>query len=190
MDGIHLTNILAQEFMDHMVQTLSIKKLTRILDILKVKLMKVFTNLQLRIQVSIQPHTLDNKKLTLIMAIRIQISNGLIKKNLHCPNINTNIIITTRLRILETVVFLRKFNNSHLMINQFYHNHGEEQRKHIQSTDSKTTHGTTSMLLKLDTSITITITPKHKILEIVELLKKFNNSHPMINQCSHNHGEG
>jgi hypothetical protein len=123
----------------------------------------------------------------LIMVIKIPNSNGL-TKNL-CPNININITITTKPRILEIVESMRAFNSLHLMINQFFHNHGEEQRKRILSMDSRTHLGTTLMHPKLNINTTINIIIKHKILEIVESMRAYNSLHLMINQSSLNHGE-
>jgi hypothetical protein len=90
---------------------------------------------------------------------------------------------------------LKKFNNSHLPINQFFHNHGEELRLLIQPMDSRTHHGNGSienqrrLWLKKDIITTIIITIKLRILAMKALLKRSMDSHQTTNQYSHSHGE-
>jgi hypothetical protein len=104
-------------------------------------------------------------------------------------NIDINIIITIKLRILEILVLPRRSNNLPLPIRASSHNHGEEQRKPIQSMDSKTHHGTISTPPKLDINTTITTMLKLKILEILVLMSLSNNLPQPIRVSSQNHGE-
>merc|ERR1719272_2611689 len=77
-----------------------------------------------------QNHGEELRRLTHKMDSKTQPGNGLIRKLWSKNTIDT--IITIRHVILETKALLKKSMASHLPISQFYHNHGEEQRKLIQ----------------------------------------------------------
>jgi hypothetical protein len=83
------------------------------------------------------------------MDLRTQLSNGLTNQQLLHKKIR---------RILETKESMRKFMDSLPMINLYFHNHGEELRKLIQSMVSKTHHsnGLTNQLLLLKNKTLVT----------------------------------
>jgi hypothetical protein len=68
------------------------------------------------------------------MDSRMLLGNGSTNQDHY---LNVNITITERIEILETKELMRVFMVSHLMIRASYHNHGEEPRTHMQSTDLK-----------------------------------------------------
>merc|ERR1712091_426519 len=74
---------------------------------------------------------------------------------------------------------LRRSMDSLQLTSQSSHNHGEEQRKLTQRTDSRTQNGNGLALLK----------NRRKTLETMESKKQFTDSHPTTNLFSHNHGE-
>jgi hypothetical protein len=106
--------------------------------------------------------------------------------------LNINIITITNIEILEMRESLKRFTVSHQTINLFFHSHGEESRKPIHKTASRTHHGNGSIRMPrrnlLPNITTITII-NIKILEMKVSLKRFTDLHQTINQSSHNHGE-
>merc|ERR1719272_2662281 len=89
-------------------------------------------------------HGEELRRLTHKMDSKTQPGNGSIRK--HWSKNTIDIIITTKLRILVMKVSMKRSMDSHPLTNQFFHNHGEEQRKLTQRMDSKTHLGNGLML--------------------------------------------
>jgi hypothetical protein len=94
-------------------------------------------------------HGEEPRKLTHKTDLRTQLSNGSINQLLLHRKIS---------RILETKVSMRKSMDLLLMINPYYHSHGEELRKLTQSMDLRTHHsnGLINQLLLLKNKTLVT----------------------------------
>jgi hypothetical protein len=88
---------------------------------------------------SFHNHGEELKKLTQSTDLRTQNSNGSIRNHWLRRSISTNTStdITIKLRISVIMVSMRLFMDSLHLINQSFHNHGEELRKLTQRMDSK-----------------------------------------------------
>jgi len=147
-----------------------------------------FNNLLQTIRVSSHNHGEEQRLLIHKMDSRTQLGTGSMHQNQNqWLNINTTIIIIPK--ILVIMALTRKSMDSPQMTPTFSHNHGEEQRKLIHKTDSRTQASNGSMHQNQWLNITIIITAKLKILVTKESLRKSNNSHQTIRVSSHSHGE-
>jgi len=132
-------------------------------------------------------HGEEQRRHTQRMDSKTHHGNGLLNKS-------TITIIITKLRTLVMKVLMNQSTDLHHLTNQFFHNHGEEQRKHTQSMDSKTHPGNGSISQSLKkhwpkNTIDIIITTKLRILVMKVSMKRSTDSHLLTNQFSHNHGE-
>jgi hypothetical protein len=96
------------------------------------------------------------RRLIQLMASRTQTSNGSTSQLSLRRSTSISIItsITTRPKILETTVSLRKFMALPTTTRVFSHNHGEESRKLIQLMDSRTQTSNGSQSKRRETSVT------------------------------------
>ena len=102
------------------------------------ELMSKFTDLHQLTRVFFHNHGEELRLLIHQMDSRTHLSNGSINQQLHLYN--TNIITSTIIkpRILGITESMSKFTDLLLQTRVFFHNHGEEQRKHTQRMDSRT----------------------------------------------------
>jgi hypothetical protein len=135
-------------------------------------------------------HGEDHRLHTQSMDSRTHLSNGWIRN--HWLRRSTIITITTWLRILVTMVSLKKSTDSPLLTRASCHNHGEELRKHTQLMDSRTHLGNGSIRnpwLRRSTSTTTNTIIKLKTSVTMVSLKKSTDSPQLTRAFSHNHGE-
>jgi hypothetical protein len=155
--------------------TISITIRQKILEIMES--LRKFMDLHQTINLFSHSHGEEQRKLIHQMDSRTHLGNGSIKK--LWSKRSTDITIIIKLKILEIMVLLRKFMALPRTINQFSHNHGEEQRKHILKTDSRTHPGNGFHFQK----------KRRETSVIKELLKKFMDSHQTTSLSYLNHGE-
>merc|ERR1719473_728253 len=101
----------------------------------------------LLINQSFHNHGEDLRLLTQSTDSRIHLGNGSTRNHWSRRNTSTTTSITIRPRTLETMESSRRSTDSLQLINQSSHNHGEEQRKPTQRTDSRTQNGNGSQWL-------------------------------------------